>query len=269
MAEGNVRSFFEGLRTATLRNNLIWLQSFGCEVEDYGDLVHVRHPQIPDYSAWLIMGPPEQSARRLKRLLEELRGSDATPDIYLDEGSCDSSSQQMLAEHEFDNVSLSLTLVSPASLQSAPPALTLKRADRSSFDEWLALYAEGFNRRGAEKEIDRSRWLLALEKSDAVQPWFFQKDDDMVGICQTCRAEGVVGIYSFTLRPRCRGVRWIRAANCALTAKAAETGEPYLYLERLLPADSNRARRKVNSNARIVLVRKMFGYRRSPLASGL
>lgn len=263
MVEGNNHTCFDGLRKATLHNNLIWLQSFGCEVEDYGDLVHIHHPQLPAYSAWLITSPAEESNRQLKNLLKRVKGASATPDIYLDEVSCDLANRQMLAENDFNNDFVSLTLVSPVLPQRNPSALTLKRADRSCFNEWLALYAEGFNRLGRDAEIDRSRWLLALERSDAVRPWFFLKGDDVVGICQTCEAEGVVGAYSFTLRPRFRGVRWIRAANCALNARAAEMGERYLYLERLLPAQSNRVRRRVNSNSRIVLIRKMFGFRRS------
>src|SRR5438034_4672133 len=104
------RTSLETIRTSTLNNNLIWLQSFGCEITQYENLIRVDHPQLADYSAWLVFGSPEVALGRLRFLFDETKSMSNAPDIYLDEIAYNPSLNSALSEAGFKCNSLSLTI---------------------------------------------------------------------------------------------------------------------------------------------------------------
>lgn len=252
----------ETLRGATLGNNIVWLQSFGCEVEGYDGLIHVQHPHLREYSAWLITARPKKAARHLKRILHDSKEPQTSPDIYLDEASVEPGIESLLSESKYEHSFLSITIANSFSSGYEPGTLMLEPAEHQ-FEQWLSLYSEGFSRSGRFVEIDRARWLYTLEHNDYVRHWFFVKDNRKIGICQTCTAKGVVGVYSFSITPESRHLSNLRAALRALEGWIADEGERYMYFERLLPANSRRIWRPSHHSKRIVIVRKMLGYRRS------
>ncbi len=90
----------------------------------------------------------------------------------------------------------------------------------------------GFGRVGGEAVLDRHRWRLAFGREE-VRHWFFIRRDEVVGVCQTCDAHGVVGVYSFTLIPKGRNLSLIHGAIQTLRAKLAERGRVTTYFERV------------------------------------
>jgi hypothetical protein len=254
------RGGFEMIRSATMNNNFVWLEAFGCKIQRYEDLAYVNHPQLRDYSAWLILGQPETALKRLEFVLDNIKSNATAADIYLEEAlflSLDTA----LRESRFAPNSLNVTLANLLNASKVPTSLTLRQADLGNFDRWLALYAEGFSRFGRDAEIDCSRWYRAFTVS-GVRHWFLLRGKDPVGICQTCTDSGIVGIYSFTLRPAIRGARNMLAAVRALQAKAIEEEGTCIYFERLFPANSRANRRVSQRSLAIIPVRRMLGYRR-------
>jgi hypothetical protein len=253
---------FEALRAATLNNNLVWLKSFGCEIRHCDDSIYINHPQMRDYSAWLILGAPHRAKENLTAALGENKKLLVEPDIYVDDACSSAALETTLVEDGFKSISVSMTTAKFLSRNYAPTELTVQPADRSSFEQWTSLYSEGFNRHGHDAEVDRFRWLQSFESDDRVQHWFFTIGDRKVGVCQTCVCFGVVGIYSFTLGSGARGLRNLKKALRALRAKVAKQGETCVYWERLLPAGSHERRRRARSSSGIIVVRKLIGYRR-------
>ena len=256
----------ESLSEATLDNNLLWLRSFGCEVRRKENLIEIKHPQIRDYSAWLIFEHQEKTRTQLASIFEEIEGSPTAPDIYLDHYLFNPSIEQLLAENNFKPAFINLTLALKPSSKQEPAPLTLQPAERANFEQWLLLYADGFNRHGRDAEVDRRRWLHAFENSDSVRHWFFVKDNDIAGICQTCIANGVVGIYSFTLMPGFRGIRNILIAMQALRESFVEE-KGYFYIERLLPINSRKMNSAHRVSEKLINVRTMLGFRRTSVNS--
>jgi hypothetical protein len=228
----------EQLRETTLANNLAWLRSFGCRTQDEGDgVVRVEHATLPDFCALLLMSPTARARRTLREFLAEVEGAHSAPDVYVEEelekgGLGAVSVEEALAARGFARLSANTTTAGEWTPRAATPELRARAATPEEHARWSALYSEGFGRAGRDARLDLARWELSFN-SAAVVHWFFVgAGGEEVGVCQTCEASGVVGIYSFTLAPALRGPHALASAIHALRARLTERGKVLVYFER-------------------------------------
>ncbi len=110
--------------------------------------------------------------------------------------------------------------------------VSVRAAEQWEIEQWASAYSLGFGRVGGEAVLDRHCWRLAFGREEVCH-WFFIRRDEVVGVCQTCDAHGVVGVYSFTLIPKGRNLSLIHGAIQTLRAKLAERGRVTTYFERV------------------------------------
>lgn len=216
-------------RVRTLANNLSWLSSFGCQITHHGDIVSVQHPELPEYNAHLIIGSAEETLAPLKSLLAGLR-----PDsfVYLDEAFSTDAIRSVLTSH-----GLSPVLTSQVKLARIKPILRstdmqLQLARPNDMERWSTLYSKGFARSGKDAAVDRDRWQRSFRCPEILH-WFFVRHGRDVGVCQTCIANGVVGVYSLALSVGDRSVGTVISVVQSLRAEMLQRLEEIIYFERV------------------------------------
>lgn len=253
----------KALRLAVLINNSKWLRSFGCKVRCAHELMYIQHPELPDYNACLILNPPNIALERMQMLIDEINQMPIIPNIYVDEDSISEAFHSTLTANGFKAVYTNTTMAGIVTPIPAPKDFVLNPLRFDDFDLWLSLYSEGFNRYEKDAEIDRSRWSQAFRSHEGVKHWFIIREKTPIGICQTCVGSGVVGVYSFTIKPLARSFRNLQGSIGAIRVKLTEQGNATIYLE-LLENEGSISRRGINRYLReLVVIRKMIGYHRS------
>ncbi|HEX5709072.1 MAG TPA: hypothetical protein VFX96_17355, partial [Pyrinomonadaceae bacterium] len=141
--------------------------------------------------------------------------------------------EDALSARGFVRVSANMTTAGEWTPREALAGLHAREARPDEHALWSALYSEGFGRTGRDAQLDLARWELSFG-SASVKHWFFVRGEgeEEVGVCQTCEAGGVIGIYSFTLAGASRGSRTLIAAIRALRARLTESGNVTVYFER-------------------------------------
>lgn len=223
------------LRLRTLKNNFTWLRSFGCSIRRSHRALRVDHPELPEYSAWLLPSPDPDPYQRLQTVLAEVRTGPSAPDIYIEESEPEILQLELLVRRaDYERGPASVTKAALWMPNKAPPSLQVTRARRDRIDEWSALYSEGFGRAKRDRDVDRSRWRRAV-LHPKLRFWFIEKAHGAIGICQTCHDFNVVGIYSLTLVPSHRGTGSVRLCMKTLKSHLAAAGEVIVYFERVKP----------------------------------
>jgi hypothetical protein len=219
----------EELRAKTLDNNLTWLESFGCRVDRDGEIINVSHKELPEYDARIVVGLSPATMSRFELLL-----SDLTLDsyVYLDDKFSTDMTRVALSTNGFKRVLVSQVKAARLTLRPASTNIKLTLAQSGDQAQWSALYSEGFARTGKTAKIDRARWQRSF-RSTKVFHWFLLQDGRRIGVCQTCICSGVVGIYSFTLRPDYRRVATLIRAARAVLAEIIRRNETIVYFERV------------------------------------
>jgi hypothetical protein len=250
------------LRADTLANNLIWLESFGCEISRHDGAIYIAHPKLPEYCAWLIVGARGEALERIRAVADGLDPGSAAPYIYVDEAAGSPELRALLGARHFAPTLVNVTKAGVWTPRAAPTDVLLRPASPGETALWASLYSEGFGRSGSDAEKDRARWEQSL-KGGRVRHWFLLRGEEAVGVCQTCAASGVVGIYSFTLKPSARNAYHLRSSLRALRAGLTSRGEITFYFERLWNRGSDNRQRITQATRRLTVVRKMVGYRRA------
>jgi hypothetical protein len=181
--------------------------------------------------------------------------------MYVDEASSSEALRLTLVRGGYLPSSINLTLAGTWSPAAPPTNCRLMPARPEDLEEWSALYSRGFGRTGHDAAIDLLRMRLAFQHGPPVQHWFFVRGTSSIGICQTCSGP-VVGIYSFTLCPRERGVGNVHTALQALRTKLTEAGEQAVYFEVLSRNKSRWSTLRRRRN--LTVVRKLMGYASRP-----
>ena len=251
----------ETLRGATLDNQLLWLASFGCKVLRTGDVIQVSHPELPEYVAFLLVGPAETGLEQLEQVLVQDRWGTVVPDIYVDNTAVSPALHQGLTRHGFILAGKSVNKGSLWRPGAPMSDWALRAASPQDIGLWASLYSEGFKRVGRDAKIDQERWRLSLETGTAVHHWFILREGAAVGVFQSCVAGGVTGIYSFALRPALRGPGKVLRALRAVRAELTLTGETFVYFERAKNPDLLDTWMTADPQARIVVIRTWMRYR--------
>jgi hypothetical protein len=251
----------EALRAATLKNQLLWLASFGCQVARRGDVIHVVHSELPEYAASLIVGQAETGPGKLEQVLTQDRRRAVVPDIYVDNTAASPALHEGLTRHRFTLVGKSVDKGSVWRPGEPASGWSVRPASPQDADQWASLYSEGFARAGRDAKVDQVRWRLSFESSRAVQHWFIVRKDATVGVFQTCAASGVTGIYSFALNPAHRGLRKVLRALRAVRAGVTSSGQEFVYFERARSASLPNAWMTADFEARIIVIRTWMRYR--------
>lgn len=251
------------LRANTLCNNLVWLKSFGCTIKREGKLVLVHHPRLREFTACMVIDNDAGNLVRLDVVLSEAALGQAAPDVYIDSEVKDGLIHRLLADKGFQPVLTSIITVGVVLPAKEVEGISLERATVSQRDLWCEIYYEGFGKKGettVEDIVDR--WSDTFVSED-VHNWLFVENGRQIGVCQSCTANGVVGLYSFTLLPSERGVNTVMSVIKALRAKLFRDGERVAYFERTQELRSRH--RKVGfAAASLTGIREFTAYRRLP-----
>jgi hypothetical protein len=220
------------LRAQTLSNNLVWLRSFGCAIKREGNLVWVNHPKLREFSACLVLDHGLENLAHLDSALSPTLLSQAAPDVYLDSEIGNGRAAEWLTSSGFRPILTSIITAVEVLPGHEAETMSVERATISEQALWCAMYAQGFGR--TEPRIvkhDAERWAATFS-SDEVRNWFVVEEGRRIGVCQTCTAHGVVGIYSFTLLPAERGIARVMPALRAVRAELLRKGAKVAYFER-------------------------------------
>ncbi len=222
----------QDLRKRTLANNLIWLRSFGCHVEREGDVIYVNHPELSDYCALLLFADSKRSFEAFHRYVEGGWGGSSPPTVYVDEDAASPQLKRLLTREGYVRTSMSYVTAGEWRSAEGFTEVGIHIAELDQAGHWASIYSLGFGRAGEDAMLDRRRWRKAFHHGD-IRHWFFVKRDEVIGVCQTCVAHEVTGIYSFTLVPGERNSNSIHEAIHALRAKLLEDGLVSVYFERV------------------------------------
>jgi len=251
----------DDLRQRTFKNNLLWLESFGCEIERRNNLIYVNHPNLADYRAWLIYGPPSEALSDLKFVLDQSDPVKSSASIYIDELAATDAITVTLAKNGFVATSLNTTVAGVITPQLEAGDISLELAPPEDTTRWSALYSEGFSRHGRDASIDRARWKLSFDNPN-LQHWFVMDGAIVIGVCQTCVGFGVTGIYSFTIKKTERGLQRFRNALRALRYRLTQTKNVTVYFERLRRKEARGKPQGSLEFHKLRVIRKIFGYQR-------
>jgi len=249
----------ESIRAATLNNNIIWLESFGCQVTREGNLISIEHPEVPGYNVRLIFGSSEVALTQLHAVLEQTKHRKVRPDIFIDEVSSSPAISSALNSRGFAVTAVNVTKFSSWDPAHEETPVTLQPAAPGDFDQWTSLYSDGFSHYGQEVEYDRYRWRKAFAAQN-IRHWFITREQEKLGVCQTCQGSSVTGIYSLTLKSTKRGLHYLRPAIRALRSKLTENGEVPVYFERLWNKGWFNKQRIVGDPHGFKVVRIMIGF---------
>jgi hypothetical protein len=208
-------------RRDTFRNNLVWLESFGCIIEWHRHAISVFHPSLPEYRALLFYGDAEDLRGHLLSLGVGRQATDSLPRVYIDEGDESAAYNDILARMGFRRIATSVTYAGLVRPRQGKAEIQFRRAEAAESDLWSATYSAGFGRTGEAAALDLCRWRLCFRSKDAVRSWFLLLNGAAIGVAQTCHAHNVVGVYSVAILPAHRrelGLRTIvKAVQSART----------------------------------------------------
>ena len=238
----------QDVRERTLANNLVWLRSFGCVVRREGGVVYVDNPEASDYCALLLFGDPDESYEAFLRYAGDARSRSLRPNVYVDRESDGPGLKRLLTRQGCARTAVSYVTAGEVSGGETWADVSVRAAEPREAERWASAYSLGFGRGGDEAALDRHRWRLAFRREE-VRHWFFIRRGEVVGVCQTCDAHGVVGVYSFTLIPKGREPGLIYGAIQTLRAKLTERGPVTAYFERV---------KEENRNPFLAYSRKLF-----------
>ncbi|HJQ33415.1 MAG TPA: hypothetical protein VJ866_14610 [Pyrinomonadaceae bacterium] len=251
----------EELRERTLANNLVWLRSFGCRVRRLGGVVFVTHPDLNDYCALLLFADPKSSYTTLEAYAGHRPRRASAPNVYVDREAYSPELRQLLSRNGCARKSVSQVTAGEWARAGRAGEVEIRAALTWEVADWASVYSLGFGREGADKESDRRRWGMSFQ-DPAVGHWFFLRRGKVIGVCQTCDADGVVGIYSFTLVPEEREFDSVHSAVNALRAKLLEDGPARVYFERVKgPENSRPFRRLAGALSGFKVIRVSEAYR--------
>jgi hypothetical protein len=197
-----------------------------------GSVVRVDNPEARDYRALLLFGGERESYDALRRCAGEEGAGSFPPNVYVDRQADSPDLRRLLTRKGCARTVVSYVTAGEWGGGEAAADVSVRAAERRESARWASAYSLGFGRGGGEAALDRQRWRLAFGH-EAVRHWFFTRRDGVVGVCQTCDAHGVVGVYSFTLINRGRGLGLIHSAIHTLRARLAERGPVTVYFERV------------------------------------
>ena len=253
----------ERFRKDSLENNICWLESFGSRIRRYDGLICVDHPRSTDYCARLIVAPVGDTISLLKTVLAEDARAGTDPWVYVDDEVLDARLQLLLAANGLIRAGVNITKAGMwTPIEESKIGFRLEAAQLEDMDRWSACYSEGFARTGQEVAIDRSRWQLSFE-GGRVQHWFLTRQGRTAGVCQTCTASGIVGVFSLTLLPAERGASGVRRAFRALRTRFTSHGSVRVYFERRWNEYPRRHQRLSGRSRGFRIVRRMVGHRHS------
>jgi len=239
------------LRDLTLADNLEWLRTFGCIVEQRGELIYIDHPRLPEYKAWLFTRATPRALGELTHLASgEMLGPRT---IFVDDDIADTTVFSLLAHARI--VARNVTFAARVPPRAWRSSTRLVPATGNDWRLWSEVYSRGFGREELAA-IDRERWRLAFG-STFMQHWFFVQKGSHVGVCQTSNGP-LHGIYSFAFVPEARGVGPTLNGLRALMAYVSRQPSPWIYFEFL--SQSSLAGARVRSAVGLTRVRTFNGY---------
>lgn len=197
--------------------------------------MQVESSLMPDYCAVLVLRATREAVHRSVAALDELRSTARRPPhVYVDTIAAPASQhlKVMLSLKGYRPAQVSRVWAGPLPEDDGPTQLVMVAANRNDLGEWSALYSTGFGRVGSDEIADRVRWQTAFGSS-AVAHWFIEERGHRIGVCQTCAAFETVGVYSFALLPRARGLSRHGDATRALARQLRVAGPRTFYFERL------------------------------------
>ncbi|MFM0097119.1 hypothetical protein PQQ87_16020 [Paraburkholderia nemoris] len=236
----------EKLRAATLKNNIVWLESFGCTATASGGFVRVSHPELPDFTAWMVTDSKPETRGAFAH---SLSGS-TLPDgfsIYVDDLVDVAEFPGLTTARLLPDISRVHTVTVQRNAIHASGPIAADEVGPESLPLWVGLYGEGFDRNPEQRDLDARRWTRSM-RDRHLRHWLFVENGVNVGVAQTCDSAGVTGIYSFTLRPQYRQSGRTRFAVSAIVDKIlGQEQVATLYFERVSVADSRPPRRGSHS----------------------
>lgn len=218
------------LRAKTLDNNLTWLKSFGCTVDNQDEIIRIENDELPEYNAYLVLGSSRDVVLELQSILINPKQRDAL--VYVDEAISTDTIRAVLAASGLKLGLRSRVKTNPLKSKPGLADIELELAQPDDYARWAALYSEGFGRSGQAAEIDLKRWRRAFACPEVLH-WFFKRGAKTIGVCQTCISSGVAGVYSFTLSSEERSVNRFVASARALGVELRNRGEEIAYFERI------------------------------------
>jgi len=219
----------EGLRAKTLDNNLTWLESFGCEITREAEIIRVRHPELPEYNASLILGSSRETLGKVQALAEESALSHAF--IFVDQSFLTDAMDAVLSGNGLKQLLVSKIKATRLCAPSRSTTLSLKLARAADLRQWSEVYSEGFERSGSAAQSDNSRWKKSFAHPKVLH-WFFVSEGEHAGVCQTCIDNDVVGVYSLTLLRNHRRLSTVIRSARALQNEIFRRGQTIVYFER-------------------------------------
>ena len=241
----------DALRALTFADNVEWLRSFGCSVEEHDGMTLIHHPQLTEYEAWLFTEATPVALGRLRRIVSgEIDDARA---VYVDDDAATDEVHAILAG--VPQYGKNVTVAAPVPARNWSSPFELQRAAPEEWETWAAMYSRGFGRQ-SRADAERERWRLSF-LSGRVDHWFFLRGGERIGVCQTTLG-AVHGIYSFTLLPEERGVRSALLALRALLAYIARQPSRWIYFEVL--ERSPLARTRVQAVLGLRSIRNLTGY---------
>jgi hypothetical protein len=246
----------EELRAKTLDNNLTWLESFGCEIRRGAEIIHVRHLELPEYNASLIIGSSKDILEKVRALSDDLRLSQGF--VFVDSKFLTDDMTDVLSHSGLNQLLVSRIKTTRFTLPSRNTKVQLTLAQASDLAQWAELYSKGFQRSGSAALADKSRWRKSFAHPK-VRNWFFVSEAEKVGVCQTCIDNDVVGVYSLTLIPGCRDLSTVIRSARALRNEIVRQGETMVYFERVRALKPNLSPLPSRLN-NLKVVREFIGY---------
>ena len=233
MKERIVKDKIHALRTDALNNNIIWLKSFGCKVQIKNSLMHIDHQEVTEYKSYLILEPSQKAFKELKKILNRINSVRIKPGIFLDASIKNTSLISALIKKGYERTDINVTMAGIVTQGPERPIFKLQPASLDDIDLWSSLYSESFGRYGKKAEIDHLRWEQAFLTRNEVRHWLILKRKTYIGVCQTCTGCGLVGVYSFCVKPSERSVSNLRGALSALRTMLTESGDVTVYFDLL------------------------------------
>lgn len=248
--------YFE-LRDRTLANNFAWLESFGCKIHRRGEIVHVTHPHLSDYNAYIILGLSSKTPKLLNTMLMDRTRRDL---VYVDEAVNDSLRLD-LTRSNYRLAFFSQVKVASRTHLNAPAHIELRQAKPRDLTYWSQLYSEGFAHSGKLATFDLERWQSSY-RDPAIQCWFLMDKGREVGVFQTCCRNQVIGLYSVTLIPQYRTLAGIMAAGRTLRSQLPFNYSSNVYFERVTARIPSQRRRALIFRS-FMTIRRFLIYKRS------
>jgi len=252
-------SDFVNGRDRTLQNNLSWLKLFGCTIREKLGLLHVTHPDLAYYNAWLAYPGPMEARERIAALLSDSELSGQVRDLYVDCLWHTRALGEWLVGQGFEVAGSTTTMSSVwAGVERASDWRVVPCDD---IEKWSAVYSTGFGLSAREAAIEDQRWAKAAAETSGLRFWFLRKEE-ITGVCQTHTGSGVTGLFSLTLLAAARGRSDLKTIGRSVFSSAGVPASSVVYYERARPSKRCRTRFRPPRGGRFAPLRSMIWYRR-------